>query len=100
MENEIKEYRCECGAVFFGQQFLDEHVCENKMAPEPVNTMVIEGSPVSAGIVNVVTARPESRTRSTEYRIIANSDGKMVCESGPCLCGAGRREWHDICLKQ
>jgi hypothetical protein len=47
-----------------------------------------------------VTVVPLARTMSREYRIIANTDGKMVCESGPCLCGAGKREWHDICLKQ
>lgn len=43
---------------------------------------------------------PPVRTRSTEYRIIANSDGKMVSQDGPCLCGVGKREWHEICLEQ
>jgi len=40
------------------------------------------------------------RVRVTEYVIRVRSDGTMVSETGPCLCGAGKRVWHGICLKR
>lgn len=43
---------------------------------------------------------PPRRLGVKEMRILVRTDGQMVNEVGPCLCGAGKREWHSICLKE
>lgn len=47
----------------------------------------------------VVSEEPR-RVGSREISLIVRTDGTMVSQFGPCLCGAGKREWHPICLKQ
>ncbi len=41
-----------------------------------------------------------ARTRVVEYLLRTNGKGEMVSMLGPCVCGAGKREWHVICLKE
>jgi hypothetical protein len=91
------------------QARADQVVRETAVAVEPMvvaeaSVAVIEKPvevvvPVVEAPVVVEVKVPMARTHSTEYRIIANTDGQMVCESGPCLCGKGKREWHQICCK-
>ena len=50
---------------------------------------------VEAGAVSDVPVRPGSR----EVSIIIRNDGTMVSQYGPCVCGAAKRQWHNICLK-
>ena len=40
------------------------------------------------------------RTRIVEYLLRTNGKGEMVSMLGPCVCGAGKKEWHAICLKE
>ena len=42
----------------------------------------------------------QERTRIAEYLLRANGKGEIVSQLGPCICGAGKREWHPICLKE
>lgn len=42
---------------------------------------------------------PMRRPGSYELSIIVRNDGTMVSQFGPCLCGAGKRQWHKICLE-
>lgn len=41
-----------------------------------------------------------SRIGSKELSIIVRTDGQMVCTNGFCVCGAAKRQWHALCLKQ
>ena len=43
---------------------------------------------------------PPSRIGSREVSLIVRTDGTMVSQYGPCLCGMGKRQWHPICLKE
>lgn len=47
-------------------------------------------------------ARLESQKRlgSREVHLIVRTDGTMVSQYGPCVCGLPKREWHKICLKE
>lgn len=40
------------------------------------------------------------RVGSRELVLRVRTDGQMVSLQGPCLCGAVKREWHQICLKE
>lgn len=42
----------------------------------------------------------EGRTRVVEYLLRTNGKGEIVSQLGPCVCGAGKREWHKICLEE
>lgn len=44
--------------------------------------------------------RDTVRVGSREVVLRVRTDGQMVSLQGPCLCGAAKREWHQICLKQ
>ena len=44
-------------------------------------------------------AEVTTRTRVTEYLLRTNGKGEMASMLGPCVCGAGKREWHPVCLK-
>jgi hypothetical protein len=44
----------------------------------------------------VFPPRPGSR----EVSVIVRNDGTMVSQYGPCICGAAKRQWHAICLKE
>lgn len=46
------------------------------------------------------TPPPPGRMGSRNLQIIVRTDGQMVSEYGPCLCGAKKREWHKICLRE
>lgn len=41
-------------------------------------------------------AETADRVRVTEYLIRLNGKGEMVSTLGPCWCGAGKREWHEV----
>lgn len=43
---------------------------------------------------------PPTRSGSKELSIIIKNDGTMVSQYGPCVCGAAKRQWHKICLKE
>jgi hypothetical protein len=45
-------------------------------------------------------AIPPSRIKIDEYLLRTNGKGDIVSTLGPCVCGAGKREWHKICLKE
>ena len=61
--------------------------------PEPV---AILEKPEAQPAFNI----PLPRTRVVEYLLRTNGNGEIVSQLGPCLCGAGKREWHQICLKE
>lgn len=62
-----------------GQKALERHEIE-KIAMEPVQQ----------------NGRPGSR----EISLLVRNDGTMVSQFGPCVCGAAKRQWHAICLKE
>jgi len=43
--------------------------------------------------------RDTGRVGSREVNLIVRTNGTMVSQHGPCVCGKPKREWHDICLK-
>lgn len=44
--------------------------------------------------------RDVARVGSHEVVLRVRTDGQMASLQGPCVCGARKREWHQICLKQ
>lgn len=46
------------------------------------------------------TVRDAARVGSHEVTLLVRTDGTMVSQYGPCVCGARKREWHKICLKE
>lgn len=42
--------------------------------------------------------RDAGRIGSREVSLIVRTDGTMVSQYGPCVCGKQKREWHRICL--
>lgn len=44
--------------------------------------------------------RDPGRVGSREVVLRVKTDGLLVSLQGPCVCGARKREWHQICLKQ
>lgn len=47
-----------------------------------------------------VMVPPMQRPGSYELRLIIRNDGTMVSSFCPCICGAGKRQWHKWCLKE
>jgi hypothetical protein len=45
-------------------------------------------------------AEVATRTRVTEYLLRTNGKGEIVSQLGPCVCGAGKKVWHKICLRE
>ncbi len=43
------------------------------------------------------SARDAGRIGSREVNLIVRTDGTMVSQYGPCVCGAAKRQWHTIC---
>lgn len=43
---------------------------------------------------------PPARIGTKEVSLIVRTDGTMVSQYGPCICGKAKREWHLICLKE
>ena len=41
-----------------------------------------------------------TRAKITEYLLRMNGQGQIVSQLGPCVCGAPKREWHPVCLKE
>ena len=57
-------------------------------------------APVDAGRPpEQIGIMPPRRIGSYELRIIVKTDGTMVSEDRPCICGAPKRQWHKICLR-
>lgn len=57
---------------------------------EPAHDAVLKPEPV----------RDVTRVGSREVVLRVRTDGQMVSLQGPCVCGAMKREWHQICLKE
>ena len=53
-----------------------------------------------ASMTDAGTYATVGRTRIVEYLLRTNGKGEMVSMLGPCLCGAGKKTWHTICLKE
>jgi hypothetical protein len=68
-----------------GQEALARHEAEKLVV---TRNLVVEPS------------MPPARIGSREVSIIVRTNGTMVSQYGPCLCGAMKREWHKICLKE
>lgn len=47
-----------------------------------------------------VLQNPPVRLGSREVSLIVRTDGLVVSQNGPCVCGRPKREWHAICLKE
>lgn len=41
-----------------------------------------------------------ARVGVRDVMLRVSSDGNMVSLLGPCVCGAEKREWHKICLRE
>jgi hypothetical protein len=41
-----------------------------------------------------------TRAKIEEYLLRTNGNGEIVSTLGPCVCGAAKREWHKICLRE
>lgn len=74
-----------------GTKVLERHNQEKLAALSPTAMMTQD---------QVAEVRDERRVGSRELRLIVRTDGTMVSQDGPCVCGRNRREWHAICLKQ
>lgn len=57
-------------------------------------------SGVSEGAGMMTETISSSRTRVTEYLLRTNGKGDIVSQLGPCVCGAAKRVWHKVCLKE
>lgn len=77
-----------------GQKALERHEAEKASGTSE--------APFSEGIkfVPIDYQLPPSRVGSREVSLIVKTDGTMVSQYGPCLCGKAKREWHKICLKE
>lgn len=49
--------------------------------------------------INVPVVHPV-RMGSRQVSLVVRNDGQMVSQFGPCVCGAVKRQWHAICLKE
>lgn len=70
-----------------------EKIAEKIQKEELVITQAV---PQTLGSGVVIPPRPGSR----EISIIVHTNGTMVSQYGPCVCGAAKRQWHPICLKE
>lgn len=69
---------------------VPQTVATNAVDPDAFKAMAMQSSP----------ARDPGRIGSREVNLIVRTDGTMVSEYGPCICGRAKREWHTICVKQ
>ena len=65
-------------------------VASNAVMPDAFHAMAAQVAP----------QRDLGRVGSREVNLIVRTDGTMVSQHGPCVCGRAKREWHGICLKQ
>lgn len=80
------------------------------VAIQKKDVVVVEAEKVEAELLitqkvyadgpGLLTTLPPPRIGSREVRIIVRTDGTMVSQYGPCICGAGKNQWHKICLKE
>lgn len=42
----------------------------------------------------------QSRVGVREVLLRITSDKRVASILGPCVCGKGKREWHELCLKE
>ena len=83
-----------------GQEALARHEAEKQAVTQ---TIVIDPAPVLTEPVKIGTPGaliPPARIGSREVNLIVRTDGTVVSQYGPCLCGAPKREWHRICVKE
>lgn len=66
---------------------------EQKVVFTPNHTIIFEKTPEEP-------IHDQTRVGSREVVLRVRTDGQMVSMQGPCLCGAVKRQWHQICLKQ
>jgi len=64
-------------------------VASNAVIPDAFNAMAQQSAP----------QRDPGRIGSREVSLIVKTDGTMVSQYGPCVCGRPKREWHAICCK-
>lgn len=69
---------------------VPQTVASNAIDPDAFHAMAMQSS----------AARDQGRIGSREVSLIVKTDGTMVSQYGPCVCGRPKREWHAICLKQ
>ena len=83
-----------------GQAALARHEAEKiAVQTETVNTSavaVLERQKI--GDPNMVL--PPSRIGSREVSIIERTNGEIVSQYGPCICGRPKREWHMNCSRR
>ena len=41
-----------------------------------------------------------TRVAVRDVQLRVSTDGTMVSLLGPCICGAEKRQWHPVCLKE
>lgn len=68
---------------------VPQTVATNAVDPDAFKAMAMQSSP----------ARDQGRIGSREVSLIVRTDGTMVSQYGPCVCGRAKREWHAICCK-
>lgn len=64
-------------------------VPQNTIDPDAFKAMAMQSAP----------SRDQGRIGSREVSLIVRTDGTMVSQYGPCVCGRAKREWHAICCK-
>lgn len=77
-----------------GKEIIEE-IKDRAVSPEEIYNKEVFAA--VAGIEEPI--RDAVRVGSREVVLRVRTDGQMVSMQGPCLCGAVKREWHQICLK-
>lgn len=62
-------------------------------------TQVLTDEQMPGNNHGVLPPLPPTRIGSREVSIILRTDGTMVSQWGPCICGRPKRDWHKICVK-
>jgi hypothetical protein len=65
----------------------------------PTTTNAVDPDAFKAMAMQTSPARDPVRIGSREVSLIVRTDGTMVSQYGPCICGRAKREWHAICCK-
>jgi hypothetical protein len=69
------------------------------LVPQTVATNAVDPDAFKAMAMQASPARDPGRIGSREVSLIVKTDGTMVSQYGPCVCGRPKREWHAICCK-
>lgn len=54
-------------------------------------------TPTEQNMIDEGLPPPPPRIGTREVNLIVRTDGTMVSQYGPCICGAAKRQWHKIC---